>query len=94
MYSSYYLEPIYSSQKSFYKKAKVCDWQSLNILELVSYSTTVATFDKTTNILKIKGYYSKTTKRHILEFARQVLNNANITSKGLDLYLNYKEWEE
>ena len=88
----YYLEPIYSSQKSFYKKAKVyCTNEGL---DLVSYSTTVATYNTATNILKIKGYYSKTTKIHILEFARQVLNNPGITSKGLDLYLACREVEE
>lgn len=88
----YYLEPIYSGQKSFYRKAKV--YCSGDVLELVSYYTTVATFNKKTNILKINGYFSDTTKRHILEFARRVLNNPYLTSKGLDLYLAYKEVEE
>lgn len=88
----YYLEPIYSGQKSFYRKAKV--YCSGDMLELVSYSTNVATFNTTTNILKIKGYYSKTTKIHILEFTKQVLNNASITNRDLDLYLAYLEGEE
>ena len=88
----YYLESIYSGQKSFYKKAKL--YCSGDMLELVSYSTTVATYNTATNILKIKGYYSKTTKIHILEFAKQVLNNPGITNKSLDLYLAYREVEE
>ena len=70
-----YLESIYSSQKSFCKKANVIveGWQT----KIKSYSTIVAV--KEDNKIKVKGWYSKTTAIHINEFLRQ--NGASSLSK-------------
>jgi len=61
------LKSIYSSQKSFYKKAKVITEN--NVIKLQSYNTIVAV--KEGNKVKVKGYYSKTTAIHINEFLMQ-----------------------
>ena len=52
-----YLESIYSSQKSFSKKAEVITEGGQT--KLKSYSTIVAV--KENNTIKVKGWYSKTT---------------------------------
>ena len=70
-----YLESIYSSQKSFCKKANVIVEGGQT--KLKSYSTIVAV--KEDNKIKVKGWYSKTTAIHINEFLRQ--NGANSLSK-------------
>lgn len=72
-----YLEPIYDSRNSFYKKALVKikeDNISYNEL-LYSYGTLVAIYtkDKLTDLEQFNylGYFSQTTKRHQTEFFRQ-----------------------
>ena len=70
-----YLESIYSSQKSFCKKANVIVEGGQT--KLKSYSTIVAV--KEGNKVKVKGWYSKTTAIHINEFLRQ--NGAKSLSK-------------
>ena len=75
-----YLESIYSSQKSFSKKAEVITEGGQT--KLKSYSTIVAV--KENNTIKVKGWYSKTTAIHINEFLQQ-----NGVSK-----LNKKQMEE
>ena len=55
-----YLESIYSSQKSFSKKAEVITEGEET--KLKSYSTIVAV--KENNTIKVKGWYSKTTAIH------------------------------
>ena len=70
-----YLESIYSSQKSFSKKAEVITEGAET--KLKSYSTIVAV--KEENKIKVKGWYSKTTAIHINEFLRQ--NGASSLSK-------------
>ena len=62
-----YLESIYSSQKSFSKKAEVITEGGQT--KLKSYSTIVAV--KEGNKIKVKGWYSKTTSIHINEFLLQ-----------------------
>ena len=62
-----YLESIYSSQKSFCKKANVIVEGGQT--KLKSYSTIVAV--KENNTIKVKGWYSKTTSIHINEFLLQ-----------------------
>ena len=74
------LKSIYSSQKSFCKKANVIVEGGQT--KLKSYSTIVAV--KEDNKIKVKGWYSKTTAIHINEFLRQ-----NGVSK-----LNKKQMEE
>lgn len=73
----YYLEPIYDSRKSFYKKALVKikeDNISYNEL-LYSYGTLVAIYtkDKITDLEQFNylGNFSQTTTRHQKEFFRQ-----------------------
>ena len=69
------LKSIYSSQKSFGKKANVIVEGGQT--KLKSYSTIVAV--KENNTIKVRGYYSKTTAIHINEFLRQ--NGASSLSK-------------
>lgn len=61
------LKPIYSSQKSFGKKANVIT--EGNQTKLQSYSTIVAV--KNGNKIFVKGWYSQTTAIHINEFLQQ-----------------------
>jgi tRNA A37 threonylcarbamoyladenosine synthetase subunit TsaC/SUA5/YrdC len=74
------LKSIYSSQKSFGKKANVI--VEGRQTKLKSYSTIVAV--KEGNKVKVKGWYCKTTAIHINEFLQQ-----NGVSK-----LNKKQMEE
>ncbi len=69
------LNSIYSSQKSFGKKANVIVEGGQT--KLKSYSTIVAV--KENNTIKVRGYYSKTTAIHINEFLKQ--NGASSLSK-------------
>lgn len=73
----YYLEPIYDSRKSFYKKAIVkVEEDNLNYNELLySYGILVAIYtkDKITELRQYSylGNFSQTTTRHQKEFFRQ-----------------------
>ncbi len=69
------LKSVYSSQKSFGKKANVIVEGGQT--KLKSYSTIVAV--KEENKIKVKGWYSKTTAIHINEFLKQ--NGASSLSK-------------
>lgn len=83
---SFYLEPKYSTQKSFYKKALV--YVSLNRDEhssLFSYKTLVASACNG-ELKKHWNGYSRTTMKHISEFARQFAS--------YDHDLNKKEWDD
>lgn len=62
---------------SFYGKAILIDDEEF--IKLQSYDTIVAIYDKTYKSVKIKGWYSMTTGRHIrsfLEFLGLNVNNA------------------
>ena len=75
-----YLESIYSSQKSFYKKAEVITEGAET--KLKSYHTIVAV--KQGKAIQVKGWYSKTTAIHINEFLLQ--NGAkSLTKKEMEL---------
>ena len=73
----HYLEPIYDSRKSFYKKAIVkVEEDNLNYNELLySYGILVAIYtkDKMTELRQYNylGNFSQTTTRHQKEFFRQ-----------------------
>lgn len=69
------LKAIYSSQKSFSKKANLLIEGGQTNLK--SYGTTVAV--KENNTIKVRGWYSKTTAIHINEFLQQ--NGAKSLSK-------------
>ena len=74
------LKSIYSSQKSFCKKANVIVEGGQT--KLKSYSTIVAV--KENNTIKVKGWYSKTTAIHINEFLRQN-GVSSLTKKEMEL---------
>jgi hypothetical protein len=59
------LHPV-DGRKSFYNKCKVI--RKGNKAVLVSYSTEVAEYDYKTGEIKINGWYSRTTARHINSF--------------------------
>lgn len=74
------LKSVYSSKKSFGKKANVIVEGGQT--KLKSYSTIVAV--KENNTIKVKGWYSKTTAIHINEFLLQ--NGAkSLTKKEMEL---------
>lgn len=64
-----YLTTIFDTRKSFYNKAILTDELKTNTISLISYDTVVAELKGDT--LKVNGYYSPTTARHINEFALQ-----------------------
>ena len=55
-----------NGQKSFYNKAVMI--RENNVTRLQSYNTIVATYNHVTNDMKISGYYSQTTAKHINAF--------------------------
>lgn len=69
MMNHYNLEPMYSTQKSFYGKAIVTEFSNGG-KDLTSYNTRVCSLDENNNIVEI-GYYSQTTQKHINEFLQQ-----------------------
>lgn len=72
----YDLEPRYDSRKSFYGKAKVYKDDKGHLL-LMSYSTIVAEItdgiatEDGRSTVKVNGWYSTTTARHINDFLYQ-----------------------
>lgn len=75
------LQPIHSSQKSFYGKARVEHLENGH-KALYSYSTKVCELDNNNNIVDI-GYYSATTSRHINDFLQQNGHN-KMTKKEIE----------
>ena len=71
------------SQKSFYGKAKVI--REGSSIKLKSYSTIVAIYNIATDKMKVNGYYSPTTMRHINAFfsflGRDQHNKASLTKE-------------
>ena len=65
------LKPIYSSQKSFYKKAYVKCYHG-DVAILYSYETPVCAITyKDNKIHRLWGGYSRTTMNHVNEFIAQ-----------------------
>ena len=75
-----FLQPMYDSRDSFYKKAKILEYNGIRYLQ--SYNTIVAKIENGEPV--INGWYSQTTARHINEFLQQ---------NGFDK-MNKKEMEE
>lgn len=73
------LRSVYDARNSFYKKAYVGEFRGCKYLK--SYNTVVASIFK--NQLRIYGYFSQTTARHIREFARQNGFDGVITAKDM-----------
>ena len=68
MYAEYELYPIYEHVKSYYGKAKICDYGHAQY-ELYSYGTLVSVCQSGRVILL--GKWSRTTSRHQKEFEMQ-----------------------
>ena len=72
-------------RKSFYGKAKLIYTDDDNTIELMSYSTIVAKYDRIKEKITVNGFYSNTTLRHIKEFIYQmtgeVFNKQQITDR-------------
>lgn len=81
------LQAIYDNRQSFYKKAYVGEYTFKGAAEktickyLKSYDTIVACIF--INQLRIYGYFSQTTARHIREFAKQNGFDGEITAQDL-----------
>ena len=73
------LQCIYDNRKSFYKKAYTGEY--MGNIYLKSYNTIVACI--WLNQLRIYGFYSQTTARHIREFAKQNGFDDIITAKDM-----------
>ena len=64
------LNPRFTNQKSFYKKAHIL--QEGDVYTLESYTTRVMQYDKTARTLGVFGDWSSTTRRHQWEFMNWV----------------------
>lgn len=73
------LRAIFDNRQSFYKKAHIGKYN--NCIYLKSYNTIVACIFQ--NQLRIYGYFSTTTARHIREFAKQNGFTYNITAQDM-----------
>lgn len=73
------LKSIYDSRNSFYKKAYIGEYNNCKYLK--SYNTVVACIFK--NQLRVYGYFSQTTARHIREFAKQNLFDGVISAEDM-----------
>lgn len=70
-----------TTQKSYYGKALVIEGKST--IKLQSYETIVAEFNKKTNKLKINGWYSMTTSKHINDFLRALGSCKRLSKKEM-----------
>lgn len=78
------LRAIYDARQNFYKKAAIgyFTWSNgQKAIYLKSYDTIVACIFE--NQLRIYGYFSQTTARHIKEFAKQNGFDGEITTQDL-----------
>lgn len=73
------LKNVYDSRNSFYKKAYTGEYNNCKYLK--SYDTIVACI--WINQLRVYGYYSQTTARHIREFAKQNGFDGIITAQDM-----------
>ena len=82
-----YLTPEYDSRKSFYNKAVII--KDGETVKLKSYNTIVAEYKPMTRKLKINGYYSPTTARHINEFICQYATGySRMSKKEIENFVN------
>jgi len=79
------LKVNFDSAKSFYKKAFLIHKGDLTILK--SYNTNVAEYNHNTNKIKVFGWYSKTTGRHINEFL-QLYGFDKVTKREMENWNN------
>lgn len=81
------LEAVYDSRKSFYRKAFVLKNTNENQVYLESYNTVVAHIDEAGE-LHVYDTYSRTTLRHIKEFARQYAKLKLYTKREVEKFIN------
>lgn len=83
-----YLDPI-DNRKSFYKKALIIKTEVNGeiISYLKSYDTIVSEYNNTTKKLKINGWYTSTTARHINSFLAYY-GLATMTKKQMIEFIN------
>jgi len=76
------LAPV-GSQKSFNGKAIVIKEtkNGVDVFSLKSYNTIVATYNSVTGELKINGYYSSTTNKHLNSFLNYIGKKSNYVGK-------------
>lgn len=70
-----------TTQKSYYGKALVLE--SNSTIKLQSYTTIVAEFNKKTKKIKINGWYSMTTSKHINDFLRAIGSCKRLSKKEM-----------
>jgi hypothetical protein len=80
-----------TNQKSYYGKA-ILKLKENESIDLISYFTSVASFNLKNKELEIKGFYSKTTLKHIKDFINFINRNFdlsldNTSKKALERYL-------
>lgn len=71
-----------TNQKSYYGKALVIDGK--DTIKLQSYTTIVAELNKKLNVLKINGWYSMTTSKHINDFAKLCGYSKGLSKKEIE----------
>lgn len=85
------LEPRYSSRKSFYGKAHVI-FEDDGSYTLRSYDTDILNI-KDEKFKKLTSYWSMTTGRHIVEFAKQhnlpISNKKDFDNLPLNEYVDF-----
>ena len=70
--------------KIFYKKATLIPNSDKSIIKLKSYDTIVAEFDVNTKKLKVNGWYSSTTSKHINSFISYLGGSFTLSKKELN----------
>lgn len=84
-----FLQPKYSTQKSFGYKAEVI--RTGQVHRLYSYGTHVATVDRSTGEATIHEFASATTTRHIKEFLKQ---HGFVAESKEQMDRDYGNWEK
>ena len=64
--TTFFLNPVVSRNKSYYKKAKVIEFKGVKYLK--SYDTIVCAITAENEFIRLWGGYSATTKNHINDF--------------------------
>lgn len=67
-FDAYNKTPISLAERLYFCKAWVYMPDNSDFIILQSYSTIVAVFQRTTGILWVFGFYSKTTSQHVAKF--------------------------
>lgn len=71
-------------RKKFYRKAELIPSDDKKIIELRSYNTIVAEYNNRTRKVKINGWYSRITSKHINEFIAYLGGDNKLSKKEMD----------